>query len=69
MVEINETQTKRAIQRIKDAESWFLEKNNKIDKPLSKLKGGKGQSELTKSDAKKGTIADTEKIKEFKGHT
>ena len=35
--EINKIETQKPIQRINEAKSWFLEKINKIDKPLSKL--------------------------------
>jgi hypothetical protein len=34
--EINEIETKKAIQRINDTKSWFFEKINKTDKPLNK---------------------------------
>jgi hypothetical protein len=33
MAEINEIETKQAIQRINEIKSWFLGKINKIDKP------------------------------------
>jgi hypothetical protein len=35
--EINEIETKKTIQRIKETKSWFFEKINKIDKPLANL--------------------------------
>ncbi|KAL6092618.1 hypothetical protein STEG23_028852 [Scotinomys teguina] len=35
--EINKIETKKRIQRINETESWFFEKINKIDKPLSRL--------------------------------
>ncbi|MBV2150709.1 endonuclease/exonuclease/phosphatase family protein [Sphingobium sp. AS12] len=35
--EINKMETRRTIQRINITKSWFFEKINKIDKPLSKL--------------------------------
>ena len=35
--EINKTETQKTIQIINEIKSWFLEKMNKIDKPLSKL--------------------------------
>jgi hypothetical protein len=34
---MNTTETKRTIQGINKTKSWFFEKINKIDKPLSKL--------------------------------
>jgi hypothetical protein len=35
--EINEIETKKDIQRIKDTKSWFFEKINKINRPLENL--------------------------------
>ena len=35
--EINETETKKTIAKIKKTKSWFFEKINKIDKPLGRL--------------------------------
>ena len=35
--EINETETKETIAKIKKAKSWFFEKINKLDKPLARL--------------------------------
>ena len=35
--EINKIETKKTIQRINETMSWFFERINKIDKPLSKL--------------------------------
>ncbi|KAL6033684.1 hypothetical protein STEG23_035104 [Scotinomys teguina] len=35
--EINKIETKKIIQRINETKSWFFEKINKIDKPLSRL--------------------------------
>ncbi|KAL6088264.1 hypothetical protein STEG23_033384 [Scotinomys teguina] len=35
--EINKIETKKTIQRINETKSWFLDKINKIDKPLSRL--------------------------------
>ena len=35
--ENKQVDTKRTIQRINQTRSWFLEKINKIDKPLAKL--------------------------------
>ena len=36
-VEINEKETKEIIAKITKTRSWFLEKINKIDKPLARL--------------------------------
>jgi hypothetical protein len=35
--EINQGETKRAIQRVNKTRSWFFEKLNKIDKTLARL--------------------------------
>ena len=35
--ELNDIETKSTIQRISESRSWFFEKINKIDKPLSRL--------------------------------
>ena len=35
--EINEIESKKTIQKINESKSWFFEKINKIDKPLTKL--------------------------------
>ena len=36
--ELNDIETKSTIVRINESRSWFFEKINKIDKPLSRLK-------------------------------
>jgi hypothetical protein len=43
---INQVETRRTIQRINQTRSWFLEKINKIDKPLAKLTRGHRDSIL-----------------------
>ena len=35
--EINEKETKDSIEKYQQTKSWFFEKINKIDKPLSRL--------------------------------
>jgi hypothetical protein len=40
--EINQVETKRTTQRIKESRSWFFEKINNIDKPLARLRGNRG---------------------------
>jgi len=62
--QINQIETKRAIQRNK-TKSWFLERINKTDKALANLtKGREAVSKLTKSEIKKEDIAtETEEIK------
>jgi hypothetical protein len=42
--EINQVEIKRTIQRINQTSSWFLEKINKIDKPLARLTRGQRDS-------------------------
>ena len=44
--EINQVETRRNIQRIKQSRSWFFEKINKIDKPLARLTRGHKDSIL-----------------------
>jgi hypothetical protein len=52
--EINQTETKRTIQRINKTRSWFFEKINKIDKPLARLpEGTETVSKLIKSEMKR----------------
>jgi hypothetical protein len=46
MVEINQVETKRAIQRINQTRSWFFEEINKIDKSLARLTRGHRDSIL-----------------------
>jgi hypothetical protein len=52
--EINQVETKGTIQRINQMRSWFFEKINKIDKPLTRLTRGH-RDKLTKSEMKKET--------------
>jgi hypothetical protein len=56
-VKINQVETRRTIQRIKQRRSWFFEKINKIDKPLARLTKGHRDRILVK------------KIKNEKGDT
>jgi hypothetical protein len=44
--EINQVETRRTIQRIKQTRRWFFEKINKIDRPLAKLTRGQRDSIL-----------------------
>jgi hypothetical protein len=48
---INEIETKK---QTNETKSWFLEKINKIDKPLANLKLGRKRSKLAKSETEKG---------------
>ncbi|KAL6031478.1 hypothetical protein STEG23_021043 [Scotinomys teguina] len=43
--EINKTEKKKTIQRINETKSWFFEKINKIDKPLSRLTKSQRESD------------------------
>jgi hypothetical protein len=62
--EINQVETKRTIQRINQARSWFFEKINKIDKPLPRLtRGHRGTIQINKLRNEKGDITtETEEI-------
>ena len=46
-------ETKKTIQRINETKSWFFEKINKRDKPLSKLTKRQRVSKLKKSEIKR----------------
>jgi hypothetical protein len=53
--QINEIETKKAIQRINETKSWSFEKLNRIDKPLANLtKMRREKTKLIKSEMKKG---------------
>ena len=53
--EINKIETKKTVQRINETKSWFFEKINKTDKPLSKLtKRQRENSQINKIRNKKG---------------
>jgi hypothetical protein len=55
--EINEVETKRTIQRIKETRSWFFENIHKIDKPLARLTRGHRESiHINKIRNEKGDI-------------
>jgi hypothetical protein len=62
--EINQVETRRTIQRINQARSWFFEKIKKIDKPLPRLTRGHRDSILiNKIRNEKGDITvDPEEI-------
>jgi hypothetical protein len=54
--QINQTETKKTIQRISKTKSWIFERINKIDKSLAKLtKGPRAVSKLVKSEMKRET--------------
>ena len=62
--EINQVQLKRTIQRVNQTRSWFFEKINKIDKPLTRLTTEHRYSiQINKIRNEKGDITtETEKI-------
>ena len=62
--EINQVETKRHIQRI-NQRNWFLEKINKIDKPLARLtRGHRDSIQINKIRNERGDIpTETEDIK------
>ena len=62
--EVNKIETQKTIQRINETKSWFFEKINKIDKPLSKLiKRKRENMQINKIRNEKGDITtDTEEI-------
>jgi hypothetical protein len=45
--EINDIETKQAIQRINETKSWFFEKINKIDNPLANMTKQRREKTLT----------------------
>ena len=62
--EINEIETKKTIAKINKTKSWFVEKINKIDKPLARLIKKKREStEINKIRNEKGEVTrDTTEI-------
>ena len=57
MAEINEKETKMTIAKIKKAKSWFVEKINKIDKPLTRLiKKKREKNQINKIKKENGEI-------------
>ena len=59
--EINKVETKATIQRINETKSWFFEKINKIDRPLSKLTKRQRDTQINKIRNEKGDVTtDTE---------
>ena len=54
--DINKIETQKTIQIINETKSWFLERINKIDKPLAKLINGRERTlKLVRSEMKRGT--------------
>ena len=55
--EINQVDTNRITQRINKTRSWFFEKINKIDKPLTRLtRGHRDSTQINKIRNEKGDI-------------
>ena len=69
--EVNKIETQKTIQRINETKSWFFEKINKNDTPLSKLiKRQREICKLTRSEMKRGTKQQTlRKFRESLGLT
>ena len=62
--EINEIETKKTIAKINKTKSWYFEKLNKIDKPLTRLiKKKRERTQINKMRNEKGEVTtDTAKI-------
>ncbi|KAF6385018.1 hypothetical protein mRhiFer1_008857 [Rhinolophus ferrumequinum] len=62
--EINEIETRKTIQKINESKSWFLEKINKIDKPLARLiKKKRERTQINKIRNERGEVTtDTAEI-------
>ena len=54
--EINEIEMKKTIEKINETKSWFFEKNNKIDKPVSRLIEEKKRTQINKIRNEKGEV-------------
>ena len=53
--EINKRESMKTIQRINETKSWFFQKTNNIDNPLSKLtKRQRENIQIRKSEMKRG---------------
>ena len=63
--EINEIESKKTIQKVIEIRSWFFEKINKIDKPLTRLiKKKRERAQISKIRNERGEITtDTKEIK------
>ena len=58
--EINEIETKKTIAKINETKSWFLQKINKIDKPLARLiKKKRERTQINKIEMKKEKLQQT----------
>ena len=62
---MNETESKKMIQKINESKSWFLEKINKIDKPLTRLIKKKRERTQIKSGMKGEVTTDTKEIQKL----
>ena len=65
--ELNDIETKRTTQRINKSRSWFFEKINRINKPLSRLiKKKRERTKISKIRNERGEIAtDTEEVRKI----
>ena len=61
--EISEIEKRKTIEKINETKSWFFEKINKIDRPLTRLRRKERRSKLLKSEMKMGTVPDSMEIK------
>ena len=67
---INEIEMKKPVENINETESWFFEKINKIDKPLSRLiKKKKERAQINKIRSEKEVTTDTTEIQRSKETT
>ena len=60
---ISEIEKKKTIEKINETKSWFFEKINKIDRPLTRLRRKERRFKLLKWEMKMGTVPDSMKIK------
>ena len=63
--ETNEKEMKETIVKINETKSWFFEKINKIDKPLTRLIKKKREIKSTKLEMKKKRLQQT--TQKYKG--
>ena len=55
--EINELETRSTVEQINRTRSWFFERINKIDKPLSKhIQKNRGRTQINKIKNEKGEV-------------
>ena len=65
--EINEKEMKETIVKINKTKSWFLEKTNKIDKPLARLiKKKREKNQINKIRKRRGYNRQCRNTKDYK---